>query len=302
MKIFSDFFKNIGFTFSFRRFKKAVILVIFFAIIATMVAFYTNWISSEEWIQNRYKEEVANKYNISKESIIKVLKEDVNDDSSEDVIFVTGQISIGREATNAGKFDEVVLYLVDGKTESLKKYETNKTFTSDATLNVFSDDNSKFIALQDKSGNITLCKMKKDAVLNSDELPFADVIAGTADEFLGYTIYTRKDDENKSIIGVTLDNFKKDYLEKQDEEKIIDFSEAGIDISKYRETYIRDKYSEFVLKDIDVDGNLELICYQYILHSLDENEIENKTIGIIETIYSIEQDKLKFKSVNVSLF
>ncbi len=302
MKIFSDFFRNLGFTFSFRRLRKAIILVIFFVIIAFGVALYTNIINSEKWIQKIYKEEVANKYEISKESIIKVIKEDINADSNTDIIFVTGQISKGREATNAGKFDEVVLYLVDGKTETLKKYETKKSFTSDVDLSIASDEQSKYIVLQDKSGNITLCKMKNVDVLNSEELPFCDVIAGTTNDFLGYTIYTKKDTENESIINVTLDNFGKEYLEKQDEAKVINFSETGIDMKKYRETYIRDKYSEFVLKDTDVDGNLELICYQYVLHSLNDAEIENSTIGIIETIYTIEQDKLKFKSVNVSLF
>ena len=75
----------------------------------------------------------------------------------------------------------------------------------------------------------------------------------------------------------------------------------GIDISKYRETYLRDKFSEFELKDTNNDGILELVAYQHILYSLDDEVNKNKTLGVVETTFNIEEDKLKFNKVEVKI-
>ena len=77
--------------------------------------------------------------------------------------------------------------------------------------------------------------------------------------------------------------------------------ENEIDISNFRETYLRDKFSNFILKDINNDGILEFIGYQYILYSLDETVTVNKTAGVVETVFNIEDNKLKFNSVNIHI-
>ena len=81
----------------------------------------------------------------------------------------------------------------------------------------------------------------------------------------------------------------------------LNLAENNIDISQFRETYLRDKFSNFELKDINNDGILEFIGYQYILYSLDETVTANKTVGVIETIFNIEENKLKFNSVNIHI-
>ena len=126
-----------------------------------------------------------------------------------------------------------------------------------------------------------------------------DIIANTSSNFLGYTIYQQKQDESK--IKVTLDNYDKSYLDDYNEETVLDFSQNGIDISRYRETYLRDCFSSFDLKDTNGDGILEFVGYQHLLYCLDD--IGNKTLGIVKTIFTIQEDnKLKFDDVEISIF
>ena len=114
-------------------------------------------------------------------------------------------------------------------------------------------------------------------------------------------VFTNKNSENKEILNVNIDNYSKDYLNEYTDTVELNLVENNIDISQFRETYLRDKFSNFELKDINNDGILEFIGYQYILYSLDETVTVNKTVGVIETIFNIEDNKLKFNSVNIHI-
>ena len=178
-------------------------------------------------------------------------------------------------------------------------YETKEKFSSDVDLKIYDDENSVYFLVSDTKGNTSLCKVKtQDEPQDINSRSMEDIVANTTSDFLGYTIYIEKQDESK--LKVTLDNYNKSYLDEYKEKTILDFSENGIDISRYRETYLRDSFSSFELKDTNNDGILEFVGYQHLLYCLDDTE--NKTLGIVKTIFTIENDnKLKFSHVEISI-
>ena len=90
-------------------------------------------------------------------------------------------------------------------------------------------------------------------------------------------------------------------LTEYKEEKELDLTNLSIDLTKYRETYLRDKISKFEFKDINNDGIFEFVTTQYVLYSLDEIATSNKTIGKIEIYYNINGDKLVFNKVEINI-
>ena len=152
-----------------------------------------------------------------------------------------------------------------------------------------------YFLVSDLSGNVLLSIMDESSNL-------IDIVKNTTEnEFLGYTIYTSQNNENEGVLNVNIDNFSKNYLNEYTDTVQLNLMENEIDISNFRETYLRDKFSNFILKDINNDGILEFIGYQYILYSLDETVTVNKTAGVVETVFNIEDNKLKFNSVNIHI-
>lgn len=301
MKKISEYIKSLGFTFSFRRLKKAIILVILFILIGAIVFLAYNYKNSQAWLEKVYKREVNSKFDIGDRTIIKILKEDINQDNKLDYIYIAGkEIRSIDSVSNSSleQYEDVILVFIDGRTDIVVSYDTKKKFNEDINLRIYDDEKNMYYMVSDKSGNISLCKFENQELQDINNQKIIDIISNTTSEFLGYSIYTEKVEESK--LKVTLDNYNKDYLSNYDEEKILDFSENSIDISRYRETYLRDKFSNFELKDTNNDGILEFVGYQYLLYSLDDTD--NKTLGIIQTIFTIDdENKLKFSSVNISI-
>ena len=242
--------------------------------------------------------EVSQKYDLKDDKIIDIEKKDVNNDKTDDYIFIIGK----EERSDSNSLNSIVelyksvsLVIIDGKNNDVKQYDTGKDFKVDIDLKICEDENQRYFLISDGSGNISL-----NVLDESDNL--VDIIKNTTqNEFLGYTIYTNKNSENKEILNVNIDNYSKDYLNEYTDTVELNLVENNIDISQFRETYLRDKFSNFELKDINNDGILEFIGYQYILYSLDETVTVNKTVGVIETIFNIEDNKLKFNSVNIHI-
>ena len=277
MKIISDFIKNLGFTFSTRRLKRAIMLVVLFSLIGTGVYLFFKYESSDEGLKRMYINEVSKKYDLKDNKIIDIEKKDINDDKADDYIFI-----IGKEERSDNNND-------------VKQYDTQKDFKADVDLKICEDESQRYFLISDLSGNIALNVLNETGSL-------VDIIKNTTqNEFLGYTIYTSRNDENKDILKINIDNYSKDYLNEYNDTVELNLVENNIDISLFRETYLRDKFSNFELKDINNDGILEFIGYQYILYSLDETVTANKTVGVIETIFNIEENKLKFNSVNIHI-
>lgn len=298
MKRVSDFVKNLGFTFSTRRLRRAILLIVLFSAIGCGVHLFYKYQNSEFGLKKIYTKEVSQKYDLQGNKIIDIEKIDINNDRNQDYVFIIGQ-EIRSDGNSLNSIVElyknVSLVVLDGESNEAKKYDTNKDFKSDIDLNVCEDKSQRYFLVSDLSGNISL-----DVVDDSNNL--IDIIKNTTDkEFLGYTIYINKNSDNNDILSISIDNFSKDYLGEYSNPVELNLAENGIDISDYRETYLRDKFSKFVLKDTNNDGILELIGYQYILYSLDDNTTLNKTVGVIETIFNIEDNKLKFNSVHIHI-
>ena len=298
MKIISDFIKNLGFTFSVRRLKRAIMLVALFLLIGIGVYLFFKYEASDAGLKRMYMNEVSQKYDLKDDKIIDIEKKDVNNDKTDDYIFIIGK----EERSDSNSLNSIVelyksvsLVIIDGKNNDVKQYDTGKDFKVDIDLKICEDENQRYFLISDGSGNISL-----NVLDESDNL--VDIIKNTTqNEFLGYTIYTNKNSENKEILNVNIDNYSKDYLNEYTDTVELNLVENNIDISQFRETYLRDKFSNFELKDINNDGILEFIGYQYILYSLDETLTANKTVGVIETIFNIEENKLKFNSVNIHI-
>lgn len=298
MKIISDFIKNLGFTFSTRRLKRAIMLVVLFSLIGTGVYLFFKYESSDEGLKRMYINEVSKKYDLKDNKIIDIEKKDINDDKVDDYIFIIGK----EERSDNNSLNSIVelykgvsLVIIDEKNNDVKQYDTQKDFKADVDLKICEDESQRYFLISDLSGNIALNVLNETGSL-------VDIIKNTTqNEFLGYTIYTSRNDENKDILKINIDNYSKDYLNEYNDTVELNLAENNIDISQFRETYLRDKFSNFELKDINNDGILEFIGYQYILYSLDETVTANKTVGVIETIFNIEENKLKFNSVNIHI-
>ena len=298
MKIISDFIKNLGFTFSVRRLKRAIMLVVLFLLIGIGVYLFFKYEASDAGLKRMYMNEVSQKYDLKDDKIIDIEKKDVNNDKTDDYIFIIGK----EERSDSNSLNSIVelyksvcLVIIDGKNNDVKQHDTGKDFKVDIDLKICEDENQRYFLISDGSGNISL-----NVLDESDNL--VDIIKNTTqNEFLGYTIYTNKNSENKEILNVNIDNYSKDYLNEYTDTVELNLVENNIDISDFRETYLRDKFSNFELKDVNNDGILEFIGYQYILYSLDENVTVNETVGVIETIFNIEDNKLNFNSVNIHI-
>ena len=302
MNKISEYIKSIGFTFSFRRLKRAILLIILFAIIGAIVFLGYKYKNTDEWKMKKYTSEVASKFDIGDKNVINIVKKDVTLDNKADYVFICGNEVYSTDSSSnktIEQYENVTLVLIDGKIDIPVVYDINKKFSSDVELKVCDDEQNIYFLVSDTKGNVSLCKMSsQEGPQDINSRSMDDIVANTTESFLGYTIYIDKQEESK--IKVTLDNYNKPYLDEHTDETILDFSENGIDISRYRETYLRDSFSSFELKDDNNDGILEFVGYQHLLYCLDDTQ--NKTLGIVKTIFTIENDnKLKFSHVEISI-
>ncbi len=296
MKKILDAINSLGFTFSFRRVRKAILLITIFVIIGVSVHLFDQFIKSEAGQKILYSKEISKNFDIDGNSIIRIYKEDINEDNKSDYFFIMGQEK--RTSDNAlnsvvEQYNNVSFVIIDGNTNEAIQMNSKMEFKADVTLKLYKDNSNTYFLISDENGDIKLYKYL-DNKLN-------DIIAGTTkDEFLGYTIYTTKNDE-KNKIKISIDNYSKDYLGEYKDTKTLDFNDMDISIQKYRETYLRDRFSDAVLEDIDNDGTLEFVANQYVLYSLDNSTQDNKTLGVVKTVFDIKKSKLKFKKVDIGI-
>ena len=245
-----------------------------------------------------YINKVKKKYDLKDNKIIDIEKKDVNNDKIDDYVFIIGkEVRSDSNSLNSivELYENVSLVIIDNKSNEVKQYDTQKNFKADVDLNICEDERQMYFLVSDLSGNVLLSIMDESSNL-------IDIVKNTTEnEFLGYTIYTSQNNENEGVLNVNIDNFSKNYLNEYTDTVQLNLMENEIDISNFRETYLRDKFSNFILKDINNDGILEFIGYQYILYSLDETVTVNKTAGVVETVFNIEDNKLKFNSVNIHI-
>lgn len=296
MKRFSKIIKKCGFIFSFKRLKKAILLVILFSLIGFGVNLVYKFNSSESGLKLIYEKEVASKYDLGENSVIRIYKRDLDNDRVLDYIFIMGKEKRTSENilnSTVELYQDVSFVIVNGSTNEVTKYDTEKEYKADVNLKIVEDEQNRYYLISDYNGDVDLLETKDGSVVN--------ITKNTTDqELLGYTIYTSKDEEN-SKIKISLDNYNKNYLNEDKDEKKLDLSELSLDLSKYRETYLRDRISKFDFRDTNNDGILEFVTTQYVLYSLDESLTENKTVGKVEIFYDIKEDKLVFNRVEINI-
>lgn len=296
MKRFSKIIKKCGFIFSFKRLKKALLLVILFSLIGFGVNLVYKFNSSESGLKLIYEKEVASKYDLGENSVIRIYKKDLDNDEVPDYVFI-----LGKEKRTSGNilnstvelYQDVSFVIVNGSTNEVTKYDTEKEYKADVNLKIVEDEQNRYYLISDYNGDVDLLETKDGSVVN--------ITKNTTDQgLLGYTIYTSKDEEN-SKIKISLDNYNKNYLNEDKDEKQLDLSELSLDLSKYRETYLRDRISKFDFRDTNNDGILEFVTTQYVLYSLDESLTVNKTVGKVEIFYDIKEYKLVFNRVEINI-
>ena len=296
MKRFSKIIKKCGFIFSFKRLKKAILLVILFSLIGFGVNLVYKFNSSESGLKLIYEKEVASNYDLGENSVIRIYKKDLDNDKVLDYVFIMGKEKRTSENilnSTVELYQDVSFVIVNGSTNEVTKYDTEKEYKADVNLKIVEDEQNRYYLISDYNGDVDLLETKDGSVVN--------ITKNTTDqELLGYTIYTSKDEEN-SKIKISLDNYNKNYLNEDKDEKQLDLSELSLDLSKYRETYLRDRISKFDFRDTNNDGILEFVTTQYVLYSLDESLTENKTVGKVEIFYDIKEDKLVFNRVEINI-
>lgn len=300
MSKISEMFKKLGFTFSFKRLKKAIMLVLVFILIGISVSVVYKFGSSEAGLRIVYEKEIAKIMDLEDNTVIKVYKTDINADKVSDFVFIMGKEKrSGEDPLNSTveMYNGVQFVIIDGDTKQIAKYVTNLNFKSDVKLKISVDEKAKYYLIHDSAGNVKLLKLnEKDIVDIQDGI--IDITKNTVNgEFLGYTIYTSRNPENQNILNVSLDNYNKSYLKDYTKEIELNFNDANVDLSRYRETYLRDKISSFEFVDVDNDGILEFVTSQYILCSLDDQS----TVGKVEIVFTISENKLVYKSVEVKI-
>ncbi len=301
MSKISKLLKKMGFTFSFKRLRKAIILVIIFALIGAFVGFVYKFGSSESGLRIVYEKEISAIMDLGNSRIIKVFKTDINSDKIQDFVFIMGEEKRSNEDplnSTVEMYNNVEFVMIDGDTKQVIRYKTNANFKSDVTLKIAEDEKGRYYLIYDTTGDVKLLKVNDNEVVDIQD-GIIDITKNTTKgDFLGYTIYTSRDENNEKILKITLDNYDKSYLKEYAKEAQLDFKDSNVDLSKYRETYLRDKISNFEFKDVDNDGKLELVTTQNILYSLEDS---TQTIGKVEITFSIEDKKLTFKSVEVKI-
>ena len=204
MKIISDFIKNLGFTFSIRRLKKAIILVLLFSFIGIGVYLFFKYESSDSGLKRMYTNEVLEKYDLNDNKIIDIEKKDVNNDKADDYVFIVGkEVRSDSNSLNSivELYENVSLVIIDNKSNEVKQYDTQKNFKADVDLNICEDERQMYFLVSDLSGNVLLSIMDESSNL-------IDIVKNTTEnEFLGYTIYTSQNNENEGVLNVNIDNF-----------------------------------------------------------------------------------------------
>ncbi len=281
----------------------ALSIIIFLTTLGLIVYYFKSYYDSDIGKTKIYKKELKNKINLQgNKTIIKIVKEDINKDGTEDYVVLLGEekyedndttksTDMKKLLSNVEMYNNICIDYIDGNTKETKRYDTKKSFGTDVNIQVKKDKENSYILVSDTStGNIALLYLKENEVKN--------IIADSfSSDFSGYTIEAefKKEDETKLV--VSLDNFGRDYLTKKEEKIELDYKDTNVNKDNYRLTYMANKFCEFEVNQ-DEEQNLELVGIQNILYS-NKGELE-KTSGKVKTKFKLNEDKkLVIKDVEV---
>ncbi|MEG0872725.1 MAG: hypothetical protein RSE00_01840 [Clostridia bacterium] len=298
-----------------KRFLLAMSLVVFLAIVATIVIYVDKYQTSQEFETKKYIKEVDGILNlVENQQVIKIVKDDLNKDTVKDYIVLTGKekykdtSSTNTEAlkivsSELSQYENVGIIYVDGTTKDVIKHETNKIFDKDIDLKVLQDSATQYIVVNDISNADIIITTLKDGKL-------IDIISKNfGQDFKGYDIKATFNQQDATKLNVKLDNFGRDYLPEKTDDYTIDFTNTKVNKDTYRQSYTPDKYSRIILEDGALDDKLRLKCIQDILYqtlttpintSKTANNVDPyKTAGIVKSEYILEGESLVLQGVFV---
>lgn len=283
----------------------AILVIIVLSIIGISVYFTKKYYDSEAGKTKIYTRELKNILELEgNKKIISISKIDVNKDEIEDYVVLFGEpkyeevdttkVQIFKSlSSNFEMYNNISIEYIDGNDNTISRYDTKKSFGKDIKLRTFSTDKIVYIQISDiVSGNISLL------YLNNKELD--GIIHNTIgdEEFLGYTIEGKFNENEGTKLDITLDNYGKEYLAKQDSTFTLDYTDTQVNSTNYRLTYMANKFSDFDIIQSEDKSKIYFICTQYILYS--NNDSLNKNEGFVNCKFEIkEEGKLEFNSVEV---
>lgn len=278
----------------------SVLVIILFTLIGIGIGTYKTYIQNDKAKTSKYKKEIADVLNLDgNKSVIRIIKEDINNDETDDYIVLLGEEKFD-ETTNKSKYinfnktlemyNNVSVEYIDGVTKECNRYNTNKSFGTDISIKLEKFNEKKYIFVSDTTtGNV--------CVLNIEEKELKDIISNSFSTFVGYTIDASIDDNEKKL-KIKLDNYGRDYLPSKDEEYTLDLNDTNVNSKTYRITYMANKYCKFELK-VDENNNLSLVTTQYILYSNDKTL--DKNYGKINIKFNLDTNENKFKFDNLQV-
>ncbi len=322
-----------------RKIVMAVSLILILSIIGLSVYFLNNFFNSPEMLTKKYSEELGDIIKLSEgQKIIRVIKEDINNDETQDYVVLYGVeqysdvSSVEGAAPNLEMYKNVGIQYINGENSQVIFYDTGKDFDVNVDMSIETDmnTNNSYIFIHDSNtGNICLLYLKDGSIVDMVKESFGD-------NFVGYMISTIWDNENTSKLKVTLSNEGVAYLPEKTQEFIIDFSNTKINQSSYRQKYIINKFNYFISdtskndkkaknsnvqeteensantelesdkgndQTVDDTERLQIIGVQNILYiNSTTSDVKNeykKAQGKVKTIFEIVDNKLVVKDVIV---
>ncbi len=285
-----------------------ILVVVILVSIGLVMFFVDRYNNSIKGITAKNYKEVADVLTINEnQKLIELLKEDLDNDSNLDYIGIIGEPKYKDKDESASvdelskltspleMYNNLEVVFINGSTKEIKKYNSEMSFDFNVNFEIKSDNNIKYIFVNDdSSGNVLL--------LHLQENELKDVIKDSiSSDFNGYTITITFDSENTSKIKIKLDNYARSYLNQVNEEYTLEFENKEINKDNYRPTYLANKFCNFKLEDIDNDGILELIGIQNVLYLNITNDELPQIAGTINTIFKVNEGKITYNNVEVKL-
>ena len=290
-----------------KKFLLAMSLVVFLAIVATIIIYMDKYKTSQAYETNKYKKEVEEVLNlVENQQVLKIVKNDLNADDTKDFIVLLGNEK-AIETNTASETDSTVVatsetinyenidvVVVDGVTKDVVKYESKKTFDSAIDLKIYEDKNGKYIFVNDKqSGNLILVTLKDKQIVDLIKDNFGD-------DFKGYEISASFDELDPTKLKLKLDSKGIAYLIEKKDEYTLDYTNTKVNKENYRTGYSVNKYASYTLENVGNDNVLRLTAIQHILY-LNNSVTEDlqKTAGTVKSMFKLDANKFTMQGVLV---
>lgn len=290
-----------------KKFLLAMSLVVFLAIVATIIIYMDKYKTSQAYETNKYKKEVEEVLNlVENQKVLKIIKNDLNGDGTKDFIVLLGnektvEASVSETDSTAVvatsetiNYENIDVVVVDGVTKDVVKYESKKTFDSSIDLKIYEDKNGKYIFVNDnQSGNLILVTLKDKEIVDLIKDNFGD-------DFKGYEISASFDELDPTKLKLKLDSKGIAYLIEKKDEYTLDYTNTKVNKENYRTGYSVNKYASYTLENVGNDNVLRLTAIQNILY-LNNSVTEDlqKTAGTVKSMFKLDANKFTMQGVLV---